>query len=294
MSTTRTDSCHVDSESSRGLLDPEKQVDEIKTDRHHVARWYQEYPRPTIPRPRWSHISLLVRQLGFFLLPSFVQTRLRPDHSSIRRLHQTAWLDGMRGLAAFLVCIDHLSYSCHDTYTAWGATKRGNKEFLKLPLVRFFYTGAFMVAVFFVISGYALSYKPVKLMRTGAWADLQQTFASSVFRRALRLYLPCVASTLIIVVLLRIGLFEFSREIAKNKQWLWFRREIHPHRNDTTSEQLASWVAKLIRFVDPWTFDIREGGAAITLDGHLWTIPVEFVSTCLAISRVLPSHVTHS
>lgn len=231
--------------------------------------------------PWWPILCRSWKHLLFFLLPTFVQSRLSPRSKAKPkgRTHPTAWLDGMRGLAAFFVFLDHLSYSNHDVYTAWG-TGEGNREFLRLPLIRFFYTGAAMVAIFFVVSGYALSCKPIKLMRDGDWGSLLHTLFSSVFRRAIRLFLPCVASTLLIVFLVRIGVYEWTREIANDPKRFPIRREHHPWRYDTTSEQLAVWAMKMWSFVNPYTFDIREGDSAIDLDGHLWTIPVEFVSHC--------------
>jgi hypothetical protein len=219
------------------------------------------------------------RQLLFFLLPTFIQKRWSPsvDSETYKRLHPTAWLDGIRGLAAFLVFLDHLSYSTHDVYTAWGAEGR-NREFLKLPFIRFLYNGAAMVAIFFVVSGYALSYKPVRQMRNAEWEPLMQTFSSSVFRRAARLYLPCLASTLMIVALVRMGLYESTREFASDPVRLPGNHEHHPWRYETLSEQLYVWFSKMCSFMNPFTLEIKVGDAAIDIDGHLWTICVEYVS----------------
>ncbi|KAG9687449.1 hypothetical protein KCU95_g11105, partial [Aureobasidium melanogenum] len=67
----------------------------------------------------------------------------------------------MRGIAALLVYVYHLSYSTHDVDTAWAYD--GKQGFLRLPLICFFNDGHFMVAIFFVLSEYALSYKPARL-----------------------------------------------------------------------------------------------------------------------------------
>lgn len=225
--------------------------------------------------PRWPVVCRSWKQFLFFLLPTFIQSRVRPHQqtSNKAQLHPTAWLDGMRGLAAFFVFLDHLSYSNHDVYTAWG-TGQGNREFLKLPLIRYFYTGAAQVAVFFVVSGYALSTKPVRLMRSGEKEKLFDTLCSSVFRRAIRLYLPCFASTLLIIFLVRLGAYDWTRDIANDAERFPIRREHHPWRYDTLSEQLTVWAKKMWSFCNPYTFEIREGDSAIDIDGHLWTIPV--------------------
>lgn len=182
----------------------------------------------------------------------------------------------MRGLAALFVFIYHLSYSSHDVLTAYGADG-SNYEFLKLPFIRFFYSGPAMVAIFYVVSGYALSYKPVRQMRSHDWSGLQQTLASSIFRRAIRLYLPCILSTLLIVLLVRLGVYETTREIANDAARLTHVRETHLHHFDTTGEQLSDWAGKMWTFVHPWSFGTKD--TEIDIDRHLWTIPMEFRSS---------------
>ncbi|KAG9511666.1 hypothetical protein KCV07_g10009, partial [Aureobasidium melanogenum] len=96
------------------------------------------------------------KQILCFLLPSFLHFAFASsdtpaDEGRPKSVHPTAWLDGMRGIAALLVYVYHLSYSTHDVDTAW--TYDGKQGFLRLPLARFFYNGHFMVAIFFVLSG---------------------------------------------------------------------------------------------------------------------------------------------
>lgn len=228
--------------------------------------------------PRLFILSRSWKQLLFFLLPTFIQSCYSPRRiGQTRPLHPTAWLDGMRGVAAFCVFMDHLSYSNHDTYTAYGYGS-SNYELFKLPFLRFLYTGASQVAIFFVVSGYALSYKPVKQMRNGEREGLLTTLSSSVFRRAIRLYLPCVASTLLVILWVRLGLYEITRDFASNDKLLTGRREHHPWRYDTLWKQLSVWVVKMWSFFNPFDFNMKIGDGALDIDGHLWTIPVEFVS----------------
>lgn len=113
-----------------------------KANLHTTTRPMEAKPLQT---PRLSNLGRSWKHCLFLLLPTFIQSRLRPSRAPPAKQHPTAWLDGMRGLAAFLVVIDHTCYSNHDVYTAWGGD--GKRELLRLPLIRFFYTGAAMVAV---------------------------------------------------------------------------------------------------------------------------------------------------
>ena len=131
-----------------------------------------------------------------FVLPSFLRTRA---NKTPRKLYPTSYLDGLRGVAALFVVIHHYAY----TFTAsslqgWHAGPEGSHNwFFQLPLIRVVHSGRFMVAIFFVISGYVLSYRSLKLAREGKPAELLDSLASSVFRRWLRLHLPVIVSTFI-------------------------------------------------------------------------------------------------
>jgi peptidoglycan/LPS O-acetylase OafA/YrhL len=179
----------------------------------------------------------------------------------------------MRGLAALFVFFYHFSYSSHDVLTAYGGTGKPDehREFLKLPFIRFIYTGPAMVSIFYVVSGYALSYKPVKLMRNKSWKDLLHTLSSATFRRALRLYLPCFVSTLMIVLLVRLGAYDATRDIAYDETRLNQVREFHLARYESLWQQLTDWAHMMWIFVHPWSFGTKD--TDIDIDKHLWTIP---------------------
>ncbi|KAK3327828.1 acyltransferase [Cercophora scortea] len=221
--------------------------------------------------------SLLLRTL-FFLLPSFIQSRLTRTTWAPDRLGPTAYLDGMRGLAALFVFFCHYFYTCFVIAQGWGYGE-DNYHLLKLPFLRLFYQGPPMVCVFFVISGYALSLKPLKLIRARRYESLATGMASLVFRRGLRLFLPTAISTLMIMFLLRVGMYEWTREFAYDDKFMRNVQEIHYERFETTAEQMRDWVRAMFNFVHVWDWDIFAGSTAI--DVHLWTIPVEFRSSMM-------------
>jgi peptidoglycan/LPS O-acetylase OafA/YrhL len=233
----------------------------------------QSRARGSISMPSRTSASQAAKQVLVFLVPSPIQNALYPSDEPKSGPRPTAWLDGMRGVAAFLVFLYHLSYSTHDVYTGWS---KGHYELLRLPFIKSFYNGPAMVSLFFVLSGYALSYKPVKQMRNGEYDALFSGLSSSVFRRAIRLYLPCVASTLMIVVLLRLGFYDNTRELANDSTRLTGQRERHAWRYDTVIEQVWIWLRSFWDFINP--FASAGIGKGIYIDSHLWTIPVEFVS----------------
>jgi len=133
------------------------------------------------------------------LLPSFV---IPSKGKKPRKLYATSYLDGV---AALFVVIHH--YALQYTATSpqgWHMGAQGTHNwFFQLPLVRVIHSGRFMVTIFFVISGYVLSYRSLKLAREGKHEQLLDSLGSSVFRRWIRLHFPVIASTFVAFVLAR-------------------------------------------------------------------------------------------
>lgn len=143
-----------------------------------------------------------------------------------------------------------------------------------------------MVAMFFVISGYALSYKPIRQMRARQYDGLLVTVSSSVFRRALRLFLPCFASTLVVVVLCQLGIYERTAPMAFNNSYFRAHLEDHAWTAPTIYDQLVDWSYKMFDFVHPWDWFIY--GGSVDYDRHLWTIPTEFrASMALFLTQLM-------
>jgi peptidoglycan/LPS O-acetylase OafA/YrhL len=176
-------------------------------------------------------------------------------------------------MAAFSVFLCHYLYTCFIIAEGWGFEEH-NYNFFKLPFVRLLYAGPPQVAIFFVVSGYALSLKPIKLARQQKWDNFATTMASFVFRRAIRLFLPTAISTFMIVVLLRLGAYEWTRDFSRDSTFMKNVQETAPDLKDSLSEQLSDWGWNMFNFVHIWGWE--PFGGSTYYDVHLWTIPVEF------------------
>ncbi|KAG4421954.1 hypothetical protein IFR04_004933 [Cadophora malorum] len=223
---------------------------DISSSAHTAAKWALEFVRPA------------------------VMTRGAPQKKVIR----TAYLDGLRGFAAFLVYWQH-----HELWPlrevpasrimemGWGY--EGKYYFAALPVFRTFFTGGhFAVAVFFVISGYVLSVKPLSLIQAGEYSKLGENMGSALFRRWTRLHLPIIFIT-----------------IAYLTSWhlfgLWTLSPVH---KPTFREELWNWYIEFKNY----SFVFRGGGEAwLTYNFPAWSIPVEFrgsiivYTTLMAVSR---------
>lgn len=179
-----------------------------------------------------------------------------------KQLRRTAYLDGLRGFAAFMVyCLHHEVWAheqhhMHSFESAFGWN--GQRFFIALPFVRNFFSGGhFAVTTFFVISGYVLSAKSLSYIHAGEFTKLGDSVASSLFRRWLRLFLPVIATTFVFMTSLH--LFNLKVSILEKAP--------------TYREEVWRWYSEFIDFSFPW----RSGGKiTFTYNFHTWSIPTEF------------------
>lgn len=249
-----------------------------------------------VSKPRFAANSTAQHQQSipcsflFSVQPSFAHNLRNREQTSPQRLHGTTYLDGLRGFAAFAVFLCHLSYGTFDITHSYGAGEVGqNVSWLQLPVVRLIYSGPPAVSLFFVISGYALSYKPVRQMHKSQHAELLHTLSSSVFRRTLRLYLPCFISTFISVCLAQLGVFSLTQDFANNMRNV---KEGHFWTAPDLSAQLSQWTRKSLLSINIFDWSLFAGST--DLDHHLWTIPVELrCSLALSVTHVLVARMSN-
>jgi peptidoglycan/LPS O-acetylase OafA/YrhL len=211
-------------------------------------------------------------QFLFFLLPSFIQRRLRPSQFKPQRLYPTSYLDGLRGVASLLVCFCHYMEGNLGWYTkSYGVDYQAingdddtiHSSPLQLPFLRVLYSGRPMVHIFFVISGFVLSYKPLKQIRARNHTALQATLSSSVFRRGLRLFLPTTASTFMVLILIQTG-------------WMGSPMPFWA--------QVWDWLHAVWKITFSWNWDVTQ---FLPYDTHLWTIPIEMSMSMLLFITIM-------
>lgn len=189
------------------------------------------------------------------------------------QIRSTAYLDGLRGFAAFLVYWHH-----HQLWprqlaggifeSAWGF--RGDYFFCAMPGVRTFFTGGhFAVSIFFVISGYVLSAKPLALIYAGDHARLGDNLSSALFRRWLRLFIPVIFVSLIYITTWHLfGLYTLA-----------------PKHKDTYGEELWNWYIEFKNF--SFVFRTGDNGWMLTSQYHAWSIPVEMRGSVIIYTSLL-------
>ncbi|KAK6543378.1 hypothetical protein TWF694_000126 [Orbilia ellipsospora] len=236
--------------------------------------------------------------ITLFILPSFISCYFSSKPHKPEKLAPTAWLDGLRGLACVSVVVHHNIYE-YTKALEWPYDSLDNTRYIQLPIVRLIHFGPPMVKIFFIISGFVLTVKAVKLTRVPRSASIDgaalfQNLSSSIWKRYLRLYIPCAAGFVICAAMISMGWME-SIPYRTRPGWVTGSVERRPPTMNTTIEQFQYAVEDFYSFaVDVTLFNNRS--KSYSTDGHLWTIPVEFncsiqlfllVAGCCALKRWL-------
>ncbi|KAE9989513.1 hypothetical protein EG327_002594 [Venturia inaequalis] len=193
------------------------------------------------PQPAPSPLTRLPTLL-LSLLPKFLKRHgLKRKHA----LKETAYLDALRGIAALIV-INH-----HHLHPS------------KHAIFGLFTAGKSSVNVFFVISGFVLSYASLKSARAREEGKLLNGFAGALFRRWMRLFLPSFVATFVALVLVRMGRLPYVAryEFLHQQVWDWMRdcAVLSNPFAGPRGYKIAFNSEFSSRYIDP-----------------LWTIPLEF------------------
>ncbi|KAH9832799.1 acyltransferase [Teratosphaeria destructans] len=186
-----------------------------------------------------------------------------PSVPSGDQLRPTAWLDGLRGFAAFLVYFHHNQAWAHLHHSqnqwfenAWGF--HGEYWLSAFHGIRMFFSGGhYAVATFFVISGYVLSTSILRKIHRGDYDGLARNLSSALFRRWIRLFLPVLATTFLWMT-----------------SWHALGWCVRPFvRQENYAAELAKWFGEVKNYMFiyddnpfPWLY----------WNLHTWSIPFEF------------------
>jgi peptidoglycan/LPS O-acetylase OafA/YrhL len=97
--------------------------------------------------------------------------------------------------------------------------------------------------------------------------------ASSFFRRPIRIFLPPLIASFMVVNFIRLGFYTYGDMHHDGWARFAFWQEVRPPISNSLFEQVTHYYDATSRFFDVFRFDSYMD---YPYDGHLWTIPVEF------------------
>jgi peptidoglycan/LPS O-acetylase OafA/YrhL len=164
------------------------------------------------------------------------------------------------------------SWEIHNGWTSSSAS-----ALIQFPILRLVISGPANVMLFFVISGYALSFKPLRLLQNEQHLKMYQVLASSIFRRHPRLFIPAVILCSPAPIIAYLGGYSGSDSHGGGGEDMTGAaiKPMNPPRLDSFWEQLGHYVTTLMSLSDIYS----PNGLNWAYSDSLWTLPIEFKSS---------------
>lgn len=193
-------------------------------------------------------------------------------HNTMERLR---WVDGLRGLAAFLVCFHHIIYGeIEAPYRSfWDSPPQENRKLIQLPFLRLLFAGKAMIPLFMVLGGYTITHGLMNFRETSGIATLCQRIQSMALRRFIRLY----SSVLFLAI---VAQFVYFFDLFS-----WHFDEVIVLRGRKPFNSVISHMTYIIGFMFDLA-DIVEFQFTQGFFNQTWTIPFEYRGS-LVVSLVM-------
>ena len=192
-----------------------------------------------------------------------------------KAVSKISYLDGIRGVAAFLVFFHHFLLAFYTAFYTWDVKAvhlRNNFEIsYGQSLLSVFSNGNFCVCIFFVLSGFVLSKKYFDTHSTGV-------LISGAQRRFIRLYIPVATTVILSFILYRsFHYYNIPARIIAHSEW-WFGPNLEYR--DSPAAFLRSLTYSAILRGDT------------TFDTSLWTMGIEFYGSLFVFAFLALTHNT--
>jgi len=183
-------------------------------------------------------------------------------------MRKLAYLDGLRGIAAMIVVFHHLALMFCPAMV-YGEDTASLAKFCSTTPLNIFYNGDFAVSLFFVLSGYVLSYKYVLL-------NDPRIIIGYAVKRYFRL-MPLIGSSVIFIVLcIKMDLINTAPLNGYTQVGDWL---LGFFKTDATFLQLLENIFYGILFFGDNTYN-----------PVVWSMQVEFLGSMLLFAFILLNH----
>ncbi|KAK2748013.1 acyltransferase [Colletotrichum kahawae] len=258
----------------------------IRSARSSVSSFFSDDHNDGVSRPRRNGylMSILCMILPSFMFSPTKNLTTDSRRSSTSQVYDsTAYLDGLRGLASFIIYISHYSHLWYpELGQGYGSSDDGSIVWQK-SIVRILHSGRSAVTILFVISGYVLSIRALTMIYKHKDENLLWNIASSALRRPIRLYAPVAVSTAIIAIMVHFGFYIRDPTSAPAPPVL-----------DTFASQMQHWFGDFIGLMNPFKHVAHQDDAGVmAYNGHLWTVHVATKGSFLVLVILVASSLVH-
>lgn len=182
------------------------------------------------------------------------------------------WLEGIRGLVAFIVLFGHFLCAYYPALFTGITTDSKFGSLIDVRLastpINIFWNGYFAVSIFFVLSGFVLTTKFFSTTNNNI-------IISSSIRRYVRLAIPITGSSLIAYWLLKTNLY-FNDELVEYTGAYWYLPNYYNFDPSFIDMLKKSFI---------YTF--LKGSDTLSYNAVLWTMKLEFFGSLLVFSMAL-------
>ncbi|OQE19597.1 hypothetical protein PENSTE_c015G09293 [Penicillium steckii] len=168
------------------------------------------------------------------------------------------WIDGLRGIASFLVVLTHLARAWDYDLFSPRDSEDVSPRILQWPILRIPWQGRIGVTIFAFLTGYVCGLKPLKQSRAGDIMGAFTTISKSAFRRPPRLIFPATIAMVISWVVAQFGGF-----VVANRSDCWWCRYASPELEDSLWDEIVR-LGK--NFLTTWTTGY------MAYDDHQWAL----------------------
>ncbi|KAJ5735768.1 uncharacterized protein N7483_000893 [Penicillium malachiteum] len=204
-----------------------------------------------------------------FFRPTHIYTHLRHNIPSLQWQQADSstkgdprksvkWIDGLRGIASFLVVLTHLARAWDYDLFSPRDTEDATPRILQWPILRIPWQGRIGVTIFAFLTGYVCALKPIKQSRAGDTYGAFTTIAKSAFRRPPRLIFPATIALIISWVVAQFGGF-----IVANRSDCWWCRYAAPEVENSLWKEI---IRLGMNFLSTWTTGY------MAYDDHQWAL----------------------
>ncbi|KAJ0117127.1 hypothetical protein J7T55_003544 [Diaporthe amygdali] len=213
------------------------------------------------------------RRKAWSMAPWIIAAPLGKTERKLPKVNSTSYLNGLRGVACLIVFNYHVAI-------LWNPMQK--KTLGKVPLFNVGLAGHGATMVFFVLSGFVLSYSPLsKISSGGNDSALLTSLWSSIIRRGFRLFTPLVALAFMFAfVTFFTSMYEDSKQLPY--------AQTDPKTVADFFLNMESYARMVLRLINPFTWKIVQPA---TLE-QAWTLPFEYRGSlivfllCIVCSRL--------